>query len=70
MDSLSLVKILEKEKFDSYDFLFTVEFESLYTNSPVIHAIEFMKELVFEYKNIISNAEFIIDLWNLSWKIA
>ena len=31
MDSLSLVKILEKETFDSDDFLFTVDFESLYT---------------------------------------
>ena len=62
MDSLSLVKLLEKEKFDSDDFLFTVDFASLYTNIPVKHAIEFMKEIVFEYKDVISNAEFIIDL--------
>jgi len=26
------------------------------------HAIELMKEIVFEYKDVISNAEFIIDL--------
>ena len=35
MDSLSLVKFLEKEKFDSDDFLFTVDFASLNTNIPV-----------------------------------
>ena len=29
---------------------------------PGKHAIELMKELVFEYKDVISNAEFIIDL--------
>ena len=62
LDSLSLVKILEKEQFDSDCSLFTVDFESLYTNIPVKHAIELMKELVFEYKNVISNADFIIDL--------
>ena len=68
LDSLSLVKILEKEKFDSDCFLFTVDFESLYTNIPVEHAIDMMKELVFEYKNIISNADFIIDLLELVLK--
>ena len=62
LDSISLVKILEKERFDSDCFLFTVDFESLYTNIPVQHAIELMKELVFEYKTEISNADFIIDL--------
>ena len=65
MDSLSLVKFLEKEKFDSDDFLFTVDFASLYTNIPVKHAIELMKEIVFEYKDVISNAEIIIDLLEL-----
>ena len=39
-----------------------MDFESLYTNIPVQHAIELMKELVFEYKNEISNADFILDL--------
>ena len=43
MDNLSLVKFLEKEKFDPDDFLFTVDFVSLYTNIPVQHAIELMK---------------------------
>ena len=58
LDSISLVKILEKKKFDSDCFLFTVDFESLYTNIP----LELMKELVFEYRNEISNADFIIEL--------
>ena len=39
MDSLSLIKFLEEEKFDPDDFLFTVDFASLYTNIPVKHAI-------------------------------
>ena len=65
MDNLSLVKFLEKEKFDPDDFLFTGDFASLYTNIPVKHAIELMKEIVFEYKDVISNAEFIIDLLEL-----
>ena len=52
---------MKKEKFDLDDFLFTVDFASLYTNIPVQHAIELMNEIVFEYKDIISNAEFIID---------
>ena len=34
-DSLSLVKILEKTKFNIDSFLFTVDFESLYINIPV-----------------------------------
>ena len=52
MDSLSLVKFLEKEKFDPDDFLFTVDFASLYMNIPVKHAIELTKEIVFEYKDV------------------
>ena len=65
LDSLSLVKILEKEQFDSDCYLFTVDFKSLYTNIPVQHAIELMKELVNEYRNVISNADFVIDLLEL-----
>ena len=42
-DSLSLVKILEKTKFNLKSFMFTVDFESLYTNIPVLDAIEMMK---------------------------
>ena len=68
LDSFSLVRTLEKERFDSNCFLFTVDFESLYTNIPVEHAIDMMKELVFEYKNIISNANFIIELLELVLK--
>ena len=64
-DSLSLVQILEKEKFDTDCFLFTVIFESLYSNIPVKYAIELMKELVVEYRDVISSADFIIDLLEL-----
>ena len=65
MDNLSLVKFLKKAKFDPDDFLFTVDFASLYTNIPVKHAIELMKELVFKHKDVNSNAKFIIDLLEL-----
>ena len=65
MNSPSLVKFLEKEKFDPDDFLCTVDFAILCTNIPVTHAIELMKEIGFEYKDVISNAEFIIDLLEL-----
>ena len=61
MDSFSFVKILEKEKFDSEFFLFTVHFESLYMNIPVQYALKLMKYLVVEYRDEISNADFIIE---------
>ena len=54
LDSLSLIKILENEQFDSYCFLFIVDFESLYTNIPVKYAIKLMKELASKYKKILS----------------
>ena len=64
-DTQSLVKLLEKEKFDESCNLFTVDFKSLYTNIPVKHAIELMKELVLEYKEVLTNADLIIDLLEL-----
>ena len=54
-DSLSLVKILEKEKFDTDHFLFTADFES-----PIL-----MKELVVKYRDIILNGDFFIDMLEL-----
>ena len=69
-DSLSLVKILEKEKFDTDCFLFAVDFESLYTNIPVTHAIELMKELVVNHRDVISSTDFVIDLLELVLKTA
>ena len=65
LDTKSLVKLLENEKFDENCSLFTVDFKSLYTNIPVQHAIELMKELVREYKDILPNANLIIDLLEL-----
>ena len=53
-DTLSLVKILEKKQFDQDCFLFTIDFKSLYTNIPVDHAIELMKEIIFEFQMQIS----------------
>ena len=44
-DSLRLVKILEKTKFNIDSFLFTVDFESLYTNIPITDAIGMMKKM-------------------------
>ena len=64
-DSLSLVKILEKTRFNLNCFLFTVDFESLYTNIPVLDAIEIMKRLVFQFQNVIPNAHFVIELLDI-----
>ena len=61
-DSLRLVKVLEKTRFNLNCFLFTVDFKSLYTNIPVLDAIEIMKKLVFQFQNIIPNAHFVIEL--------
>ena len=68
LDTQSLVKFLEEEKFDDECFLFTVDFKSLYTNIPVQHAIELMKELVLEYKNVLTNSDFVIELLELVLK--
>ena len=43
-DSLSLVKILEKTRFNKSCLLFTVDFESLNTNIPVEDATEMTKK--------------------------
>ena len=67
-DSLSLVKILENTKFYLGCFLFTVDFENLYTNIPVSDAIEMIKNLVFLYQNVIQNAHFIIELLDIVLK--
>ena len=61
-DSLSLVKILEEKRFNKNCFLFTIDFKSLYTNIPVEDAINSIKQLVWEYQNVIPNAEFIVEL--------
>ena len=67
-DSFSLVKILENTKFNLDSFLFTVDFESLYTNIPVKDAIEMMKKLVFQFQNVIQNAHFVIELLEIVLK--
>ena len=56
------MKLLEKEKFDEDVFVFTIDFKSLYTNIPVDDAINSIKELVMEFKDVIPNAEFVIEL--------
>ena len=64
-DSLSLVKLLEISRFDKNCFLFTIDFKSLYTNIPVDDAIKSIKQLCFEFQNVIPNAHFIIELLDL-----
>ena len=59
---------MEKTKFDLGCFLFTVDFENLYTNIPVLDAIEMIKRLVFLYQNVIQNAHFIIELLDIVLK--
>ena len=64
-DSLSLVKLLENNRFDKNCFLFTIDFKSLYTNIPVEDAINSIRKLCFDFQNIIPNAHFIIELLDL-----
>ena len=64
-DSLSLVKLLENNRFDKNCFLFTIDFKSLYTNIPVEDAINSIRKLCFEFQNVIPNAHFIIELLDL-----
>jgi hypothetical protein len=59
------VKILEEKRFNQKCFLFTIDFKSLYTNIPVEDAINSIKQLVWEYQNVIPNTEFIIELLEL-----
>ena len=46
-------------------FLFTIDFKSLYTNIPVDDAIKSIKQLCFDFQNVIPNAHFIIELLDL-----
>ena len=48
-DSLSLVKLLEINRFDKNCFLFTIDFKSLYTNIPVEDAVNSVKKLCFDF---------------------
>ena len=64
-DSLSLVKLLEKSRFEKHCFLFTIDFKSLYTNIPVEDAINSIRKLCFDYQDVIPNAHFIIELLDL-----
>ena len=45
-----------------------MDFESLYTNIPVEDAIELMNKIVFQFRNIISNAHFVIALLEIVLK--
>ena len=49
-------------------FLFTIDFKSLYTNIPVEDAINFIKQLVWEYQNVIRNTEFLVEILDVNLK--
>ena len=42
--------------------------QELYTNIPVLDAIEIMKKLVFQFQNVIPNAHFVIESLNIVLK--
>ena len=67
-DSLNLIKTLETTPFDSNSQIFTVDFKSLFTNIPCDHAVEMMKELVSFYPNELQNAQFILELLEITLK--
>ena len=45
--------------------MFTIDFESLYTNIPVEDAINSIKEMIMEFNDVIPNAEFSVELLNV-----
>ena len=54
-DSLSLVKLLEKSRFEKHCFLFTIDFKSLYTNIPVDDSINsILKKTLFRFSDCYS----------------
>jgi hypothetical protein len=67
-DSLSLIKTLETTPFDSNCQIFTVDFKSLFTNIPCDHAVELMKELTYMFPNELQNANFLIELLEITLK--
>jgi hypothetical protein len=54
--------------FDKNIFLFTIDFKSSYTNIPVDDAIKSIKQLCFDFQNVIPNAHFIMKLLDLVLK--
>jgi hypothetical protein len=67
-DSLSLIKTLEKTKFDKDSYLFTVDFKSLFTNIPCDHAVELMKEVAFMYQPECNNMHFVLEILEITLK--
>ena len=59
------MKLLAKTKIDNDCFLFTVDFQNLYSNISVKDALELLKRLFFKYQNVIPNAHLIIELMEL-----
>ena len=60
-DSLSLVKLLDKMKFDKDSFYSQVILK-IYSNISVKDAMEWMGRLFFKYQNVIPNAHLILEL--------
>ena len=60
--------MLETTKLDEECCVFTIDFKSLYTNIPIEHATNSIKELVMEFDNVIQNVDFIIELLNVILK--
>ena len=66
---MSLVELLETTKFDEECCVFTIDFKRLCTNIPIEDAINYIKEVVMEFDNVIQNADFfIIEILNVILK--
>ena len=59
-DSLELIRFIDKNTFPIYGMLFTIDFESLYTNIPVKDAIKLITNLLFTFQNKIPNAHLVV----------
>ena len=68
LDTLSLIQLLETSRFQNACFLFTIYFQSLYTNIPVEDAVECIIKLVEEYGNVIPTANLILEILKVMLK--
>ena len=65
-DSLSLVKLLENNRFDKNCFLFTIYFKSLYTNIPVEVSINSIRKYVSNFRMLYRTPILSLSYWTLS----
>ena len=57
-DSVSLIRILERNRYSMHCPPFTIDFKSLYILIPIEDAIARIQKLVFDFQTVILNAHY------------